>query len=105
MDIVNDRGAGFCDTATKLPKGDMVTLCVNGSKLTLYDVDMKSNIGELLYAGETGFYYLNSRYYDPVFGRFISPDETDYLGADGSLLSYKDYLINHAEEWLLNLFD
>ena len=48
------RGAGFCATATKLPKGEfgMVALCVNGNKLSLYDVDMKSNLGELLYEVE-----------------------------------------------------
>ena len=47
----DSRGAGFCATATKLPKGEygIVALCVNGSRLNLYDVDMKSNIGELLY--------------------------------------------------------
>ncbi len=28
---------------------------------------------------ETGLYYLNSRYYAPDMGRFISPDSTDYL--------------------------
>ena len=47
----DSRGAGFCATATKLPNGEsgMVALCVNGSQLNLYDVDMKSNIGDLLY--------------------------------------------------------
>ncbi|MBQ3543035.1 MAG: hypothetical protein IJA45_07930 [Oscillospiraceae bacterium] len=47
----DNRGAGFCATATKLPKDEygMVALCVNGSKLNLYDVDMRNNIGELLY--------------------------------------------------------
>lgn len=47
----DSRGAGFCATATTLPKGEygMVALCVNGSILNLYDVDMKSNIGQLLY--------------------------------------------------------
>ena len=28
---------------------------------------------------ESGIYYLNSRYYDPVIGRFISPDSLNYL--------------------------
>ena len=28
---------------------------------------------------ESGIYYLNSRYYDPVIGRFISPDSINYL--------------------------
>ena len=47
----DDRGAGFCATATKLPKGEygMVAICVNGNKLNLFDVDMKSNLGEILY--------------------------------------------------------
>ena len=31
------------------------------------------------YDTETGLYYLNSRYYDPETGRFISPDSLDYL--------------------------
>ncbi|MBK8458225.1 MAG: RHS repeat-associated core domain-containing protein [Phyllobacteriaceae bacterium] len=29
------------------------------------------------YDAETGLMYLNARYYDPVFGRFISPDDLD----------------------------
>ena len=47
----DNRGAGFCATATKLPGGEygMVALCVNGSKLNLFDVDMRSNVGKLLY--------------------------------------------------------
>ena len=46
------RGAGFCATATRLPKGDygIVALCVVDKWLNLYDVDLKSNIGELLYS-------------------------------------------------------
>lgn len=48
------RGAGFCATATALPGGEygMVALCVNGNRLSLYDVDMKSNLGDRLYAVE-----------------------------------------------------
>lgn len=48
----DNRGAGFCATATQLPNGEygMVALCVNGNQLNLYDVDMKSNLGELLYS-------------------------------------------------------
>ena len=37
---------------------------------------------------ETGLYYVSSRYYDPQVGRFINVDDTGYLGADGSVLSY-----------------
>ena len=31
------------------------------------------------YDKETGLYFLNSRYYDPAIGRFITPDSYDYL--------------------------
>ena len=33
-------------------------------------------------------YYLNKRYYDPEIGRWINADDTEYLGADGGVLSY-----------------
>ena len=63
------------------------------------------------YDAETGFYYVSSRYYDPEIGRFINADDTAYLGADGSPLSYNlfSYCKNnpvmlsdpngHAPEW------
>ena len=37
---------------------------------------------------ETLFYCLDSRYYDPFVGRFVNADDTEYFGADGSVLSY-----------------
>jgi len=40
---------------------------------------------------ETGFYYLNSRYYDPDVKRFISADDIYYLGANGDLQAYNIY--------------
>ena len=43
------------------------------------------------YDSETGFYYLNSRYYDPGTGRFINADNAGYIGADGEVLSYNLY--------------
>ena len=41
-----------------------------------------------IYDRETGFYYLQSRYYDPSVGRFLNADDTNYLGASGTLLSW-----------------
>ena len=41
-----------------------------------------------VYDAETGLYYVSSRYYDPEIGRWINADDTAYLGADGTLLSY-----------------
>ncbi len=40
------------------------------------------------YDTETGFYYLQSRYYNPTVGRFINADEIGYLGANGTIPSY-----------------
>lgn len=34
------------------------------------------------YDAETGLYYLNSRYYDPVIGRFINADDVAYIQPD-----------------------
>ena len=38
-----------------------------------------------VYDTETGLYYLNSRYYNPVWGRFINADDVNFIGADGPL--------------------
>ena len=40
------------------------------------------------YDNETGYYYLNARYYDPQVRRFISADDMAYLGADGTVNTY-----------------
>ena len=46
------------------------------------------------YDSETGLYYLNSRYYDPVVGRWISPEPNVYEGRfdeNAQLISYNIY--------------
>ena len=43
------------------------------------------------YDTETGFYYLQSRYYDPAIGKFINADDISYLGADDELTGYNLY--------------
>ena len=48
------------------------------------DIDGIATLNPFRYRGyyfdsETGLYYLNTRYYAPDMGRFISPDSTDYL--------------------------
>ncbi len=37
---------------------------------------------------ETGLYYLQSRYYNPELGRFISADDPAYLGTNGGISAY-----------------
>ena len=50
-----------------------------------------------VYDSETSLYYLSSRYYNPVWGRFINADTADVLGAspdkanwDKNLFAYCD---------------
>ena len=38
-----------------------------------------------VYDTETGLYSLNSRYYNPVWGRFVNADDVNFIGADGPL--------------------
>lgn len=40
---------------------------------------------------ETGFYYLQSRYYDPEICRFINADDIKYLGSSGTVWGYNLY--------------
>ena len=42
----------------------------------------------MYYDVETGFYYLNSRYYDPEIGRFLNSDTPEYLGNGSELNNY-----------------
>ncbi len=53
-----------------------------------------ANINPIRYRGyyfdmETGFYYLNARYYDPALGRFLNPD--DFVATGQGLTSYNMY--------------
>ena len=91
------------------------TVTVNtGSQITNNDRTLAS-INPLRYRGyyqdvETGFYYLQSRYYDPVIGRFINADLPEYAALSATditgtnLFAYcKNDPINHADEdgeWL-----
>ena len=56
-----------------------------------------------IYDRETGFYYLQSRYYDPTIGRFLNADDIQYLGASGTLLSLN--LFVYCENDPVNLVD
>ncbi len=50
----DERGAGFCATAMRLPNGEygMIALCVKENTLFMYDVDMRNNIGACVYTVE-----------------------------------------------------
>ncbi len=57
-----------------------------------------ANINPFRYRGyyydtETGFYYLQSRYYDPVVGRFLNADDVSAFAVEqGSLLQYNPFV-------------
>ena len=57
-----------------------------------------ANINPFRYRGyyydtETGFYYLQSRYYDPVVGRFLNADDVSaFVVEQGSLLQYNPFV-------------
>ncbi len=57
------------------------------SKLTTLSSNNFSGYNPIRYRGyyfdaESGFYFLNARYYNPAWRRFISPDDTAYLDPD-----------------------
>ena len=82
-------------------QGDVIAIYdTNGTKQAEYAYDAFGNC-TVLYSGvydiannnpiryrgyyydrETGLYYLNARYYNPEWRRFISPDDTGYLDPD-----------------------
>ena len=57
---------------------------------------------------ETGLYYLETRYYDPQAGRFISSDNVDYLMPEQvmglNLYAYcnSNPVMNHWPQWVKN---
>ena len=65
--------------------GKCKVLGANGAEIT--DMTHIGNVNPFRYRGyyldtNTGFYYLQSRFYDPETGRFLSADTVDYLEPD-----------------------
>lgn len=52
---------------------------------------------------DTGFYYLQNRYYDAQVGRFINSDDVKYLGASETILGYN--LFAYCENNVINYSD
>ena len=63
-------------------------LSVTGSMAGSVGKDNPLRYRGYYYDRETGLYYLQSRYYDPVTGRFINADDTTLLGVSGTIVSY-----------------
>ncbi len=67
------------------------------------------NLNHILYRGyyrdeETGFYYLQSRYYDAEIGRFINADGAMMIGTEGNDI-YKDNLYIYCNSNPINRVD
>ena len=74
---------------------NVFTKKVNGKTVTIADEQGILDKNPLRYRGyyfdkETGFYYLNARYYDPVVHRFISAD-TQIAGLSSDVTGYNLY--------------
>ena len=71
-------------------------LSISGSMASTLGVHNPLRYRGYVYDQETGLYYLQSRYYNPEWGRFISADTTDILTAtpmgltDKNLFAYCD---------------
>ena len=69
---------------------------LGGKRYNTYEYSVGiANINPFRYRGyyydeETGFYYLNSRYYDPVTGRFINMDDVSVVTASPTALTDKN---------------
>ena len=55
------------------------------------------------YDNESGLYYLQSRYYDPVTGRFSNADDFAFLGSAGTPSAYN--LFSYCENNHVNKVD
>ena len=70
--------------------------------VTNYTSDNIGNINPFryrgyFYDGETGYYYLNTRYYDPQLKRFISADSVEKLGVVNDVISFNLYSYFNAK--------
>ena len=63
-------------------------LAVTGSLASTLGVANPFRYRGYYYDNESGFYYLQSRYYDPVTGRFLNADDTAYLGVTETTSGY-----------------
>ncbi len=63
-------------------------LSTSGSMAATLGADNPFRYRGYYYDNGSGFYYLQSRYYDPATGRFLNADDTAYIGASGTILGY-----------------
>ena len=78
-------------------------LSTSGSMAATLGADNPFRYRGYYYDNESGFYYLQSRYYDPVTGRFLNADDTAYLGVTETTSGYN--LFSYCENNVVNYCD
>lgn len=53
-----------------------------------------------MYDNETGFYYLQTRYYDPITGRFLNADDTQYIKSEVLSANLYTYCLNNPIKYV-----
>ena len=105
--IIDDTGA-IVARYTYDPWGKPLTVKDGNGNTIAANATHIANANPFRYRGyfydtETGFYYLQSRYYDPVTGRFINADDVSCLGLEGMVTSYN--LFTYCANDPINRFD
>ena len=85
--IINENGS-IVTTYTYSAFGEV--LAVTGTLASTIGARNPFRYRSYYYDTETGWYYLNSRYYDPTVGRFINADSVDVLTATPNSLTDKN---------------
>ena len=100
--IYNENGSLYC-TYTYDAWGNLLNRVFTDPHDTLAGYLNPIRYKGYYYDTETGFYYLQSRYYDPVVGRFLNADDAEYLGASGTVVGWN--LFAYCENDSLNDMD
>ena len=53
-----------------------------------------------MYDNETGLYYLQTRYYDPITGRFLNADDTQYVKSEVLSANLYTYCLNNPVKYI-----
>ena len=85
---ITDRQGNVLVTYTYDTWGKLIS--ITGSMANTIGIINPFRYRGYYYDTETGFYYCNSRYYDPEVSRFISADTTDLLSATPMALTDKN---------------
>ena len=105
--IVNSSGSIIVKYSYDVFGRKTVDYCTNDSliKITRMIYSMGNPFGYrgYCYDADSGFYYLQSRYYDPNTGRFINADDTNYLNVTGTVLGCN--LFAYCENDPVNMVD